>query len=84
MPNGGGRTRWGIESRRVQILCVVLIWCGSVANHVHAFFFFFTDTHAFHRHFHLVNRVDLEIVLQAAVFVNEEDDQVRAAHKILG
>ena len=47
-------------------------------------FYFFTDPNAFHRHFHLVNRVDLETVLQAAVFVNEEDGQVRAAHKILG
>ena len=28
--------------------------------------------------------MDLETVLQAAVFVNEEDGQVRAAHKILG
>ena len=45
---------------------------------------FFADPHAFHRHFHLVNRVDLETVLQAAVFVNDEDGQVRAAHKILG
>ena len=45
---------------------------------------FFTDPNAFHRHFHLVNRVDLKTVLQAAVFVNDEDGQVRAAHKILG
>ena len=44
----------------------------------------FADPNAFHRHFHLVNRVDLETVLQAAVFVNEEDGQVRVAHKILG
>ena len=52
-------------------------------------FFLFADPHAFHRHFHLVNRVDLETVLQAAVFVNDGDGQVgdgqvRAAHKILG
>ena len=45
---------------------------------------FFADPHAFHRHFHLVNRVDLETVLQAAVFVNDEDGQVKAAYKILG
>ena len=45
---------------------------------------FFADPHAFHRHFHLINRVDLETVLKAAVFVNDEDGQVRAAHKILG
>ena len=44
----------------------------------------FADPNAFHRHFHLVNRVDLETVLQAAVFVNDEDGQVRVAHKILG
>ena len=44
----------------------------------------FADPNAFHRHFHLVNRVDLETVLQAAVFVNDEDGQVRTAHKILG
>ena len=44
----------------------------------------FADANAFHRHFYLVNRVDLETVLQAAVFVNDEDGQVRAAHKILG
>ena len=47
-------------------------------------FFFFANLHAFHSHFHLVNRVDLETVLQAAVFGNDEDGQVRAAHKILG
>ena len=47
-------------------------------------FFWFANPNAFHRHFHLVNRVDLEIVLQAAVFVNDKDGQVRAAHKILG
>ena len=46
--------------------------------------FFFADPHAFHRYFHLVNRVDLETVLQVAVFVNDEDGQVKAAHKILG
>ena len=44
----------------------------------------FADPNAFHRHFHLVNRVDLETVLQAAVFINDEDGQVRAVHKILG
>ena len=43
----------------------------------------FADSNAFHRHFHLVNRVELETVLQEAVFVNDEDGQVRAAHKIL-
>ena len=43
----------------------------------------FADPNVFHRHFHLVNRVDLETILQAAVFVNDKDGQVRAAHKIL-
>ena len=46
--------------------------------------FFFADPHAFHRHFHLVNRVDLETILQVTVFVNDEDGQVKVAHKILG
>ena len=46
--------------------------------------FSFVDPHAYQRHFHLVNRVDLEIVLQAAVFVNDGDGQVRATYKILG
>ena len=46
--------------------------------------FLFADPHAFERHFHLVNQVDLETVLKAKVFVNEGDNQVRAAHKILG
>ena len=44
----------------------------------------FVDEHTYARHFHLVNRADLETVLQAAVFVNDRDGQVRAAHKILG
>ena len=48
------------------------------------FFFFFADPNAFHRHYHLVNRADLETVLNTADFVNEEDSQVRAAHEILG
>ena len=46
--------------------------------------FLFADPHAFERHFHLVNRADLETILQAEVFVNEGDLQVRAAYKILG
>ena len=44
----------------------------------------FADPNAFHRHFHLINQVDLETILQVVVFVNNEDDQVKAAHKILG
>ena len=40
--------------------------------------------HAFERHFHLVNRVDLETILKVEVFVKESDFQVRVAHKILG
>ena len=48
------------------------------------YMFFFADPNAFHRHFHLINQVDLETILQAAVFVNDEDGQVRATHKILG
>ena len=32
----------------------------------------------------MVNRGDLEAILKAEVFVNEVDNQVRAAHKILG
>ena len=44
----------------------------------------FADPHAFERHLHLVNRADLETILQAEVFVIEGDFQVRAAHKILG
>ena len=54
-----------------------------MTNHAYVFVFF-VDPHAHRRHFHLVNRADLETVLQAAVFVNDEDGQVRAAHKILG
>ena len=48
------------------------------------FFFFLVDPHAFERDFHLVNWGDLEAILKAEVFVNEVDNQVRAAHKILG
>ena len=44
----------------------------------------FADPHAFERHLHLVNRADLETILQVEVFVIEGDFQVRAAHKILG
>ena len=45
--------------------------------------FLFADPHAFEQHFHLVNRGDLETILKAAIFINEADNQVRAAHKIL-
>ena len=54
------------------------------ANRGIPFFFFFVDPYAFERHVHLVNWVDLETILKAEVFVNEGDNQVRAAHKILG
>ena len=47
-------------------------------------FSLFADPHAFERHLHLVNHADLETALRAEVFVNENDHQVRAAHKILG
>ena len=36
LANCGGRTRWGVESRRGPIFCAVLILCSSVTNHVHA------------------------------------------------
>nr|XP_023917783.1 protein ENL-like [Quercus suber] len=42
------------------------------------------DPHAFERHFHLVNKEDLEKVFKAEIFVNEAANQVRATHKILG
>nr|POF14641.1 hypothetical protein CFP56_26742 [Quercus suber] len=42
------------------------------------------DSHAFERHFHLVNLKDLQKVLRASVYINEDDNQVKAAHKILG
>ena len=48
------------------------------------YIFSFANPHTFERHLHLVNQVDLETILQAEVFVNESDLQVRAAHKILG
>ena len=47
-------------------------------------FSLFADPHAFERHLHLVNRADLETILRAEGFVNEGDQQVRVAHKILG
>ena len=46
--------------------------------------FSFVEPHTYQWHFHLVNRVDLETVLQVAVFINDGDGQVQAAHKILG
>ena len=47
-------------------------------------YFLFADPHAFERHFHLVNWGDVETILKAAIFINKADNQVRAAHKILG
>ena len=47
-------------------------------------FSLFADPHAFERHLHLVNRADLDTALHAEVFMNQNDHQVRAAHKILG
>ena len=47
-------------------------------------FSLFIDPHAFEHHLHLVNQADLETILRAEGFVNEGDQQVRAAHKILG
>ena len=44
----------------------------------------FVDPHDFERHFHSVDRIDLETILKVKVFMNEGDNQVRAAHKILG
>ena len=51
---------------------------------MYIFFFFFANLNSLQRHFHLVNRLDLETVLNTADFVNEEDGQVRATHEILG
>ena len=60
----------------VVIVCTVWLLIGYA--------FFFPDPYAFERHFHLVNRADLETILKAEVFVNEVDNHVRVAHKILG
>ena len=64
-------------------MCYHSLHCLA-ANVNMLFFFFLVDPHAFERDFHLVNREDLETILKAEVFVNEVDNQVRAAHKILG
>ena len=72
----------GHLSRRGLIIGVVLVGICLVANG--GVLFSFADPHTFERHFHLVNRVDLETILKAEVFVKEGDFQVRAAHKILG
>ena len=44
----------------------------------------FCRSDAFQWHFLLINKEDLETILRAAIFVNEADNQVRAAHEILG
>ena len=72
----------GHLSRRGLIFGVVVVGICLVANG--GVLSLFADPHAFERHFHLVNRVDLETILKAEVFVKEGDFQVRAAHKILG
>ena len=59
------------------VVCIVWLLIG-------VYLLFFADPHAFERHFHLVNRVDLEAILTLEIFVNEGDNQVRVAHKILG
>ena len=46
--------------------------------------FSFCRSTCLEQHFHLVNRGDLETILKVAAFVNEADNQVRAAYKILG
>ena len=84
LPNGGRRARCDIVSRRVPIPASSRF---DVAQLLTMYIFllpFFADPNTFHRHFHLVNRVDFDTVLNTADFVNEEDGQVRAAHKILG
>ena len=83
--NGGRRARCDIVSKRVPIPAPSRFDVAQLLTmYIFLLFFFFADPNAFHRHFHLVNRVNLETVLNTADFVNEEDGQVRAAHKILG
>ena len=74
----------GHLSRRGLVLDVTVIGICLVANESAFSLFFFADPHAFERHLHLVNRANLETILQAKVFVNKGDLQVKAAHKILG
>ena len=44
----------------------------------------FADTNSTTPLFHLVNRASLDRILQSEVYVNEANDQLRAAHLILG
>ena len=44
----------------------------------------FADRHTTEPNFSLVNRVSLENILKVEVFVNEDNNQLKAAHLILG
>ena len=59
----------------VVVVCIVWLLIGV--------YLLFVDPHDFERHFHSVDRIDLETILKVKVFMNEGDNQVRAAHKIL-
>lgn len=63
-------------------LLFITVYPFWLINH-RSFTFLFADPHTFARHFHLVNKADLETVLRSELFLNETDNQVRAAHKIL-
>ena len=83
MPSGGRRARCDIVSRRVPIPTPSQFDVSQLLT-MYIFLFLFANPNAFHRHFHLINQADLEIILNTADFVNEEDGQVRAAYEILG
>ena len=72
----------GYLSRRELVLDVAIIGIWLVANG--SAFFFFCRSSRLRTPSSLGQPADLETILQAEVFVNEGDLQVRAAHKILG
>ena len=63
----------------LNVTVMTFVWLLTGAH----FLFFFANPHAFEHHLHLVNRTDLETILQVEVFMNKGDLQVRATHKIL-
>ncbi|XP_050281435.1 dynactin, 150 kDa isoform-like [Quercus robur] len=59
---------WHLLKRTGKVVIPILAFIKGGYENPHE-----ADPNTFHRHFHLVNRVDLETVLQAAVFAAEDE-----------
>ena len=93
MPHSRGSTRWecshrsitfGLHAHFVHCSSFFFVFGISISNNTYLRLNYFVDRRYTKPNLKLVNKVSLDKLLKAEIYVNEADGQLRVAHLILG